>query len=845
MTNKNITQESFPVLGMSCASCAARIDKTLNHQPGVNKAAVNYASGVATVEYDRSQCSPEALQQAVQAAGYDLLIKQDENTLDEVEQAHNKKYQALKFRTTWAIVLSIPIVIIGMFFMNMPYANLIMWILSTPVVFWLGRSFFVSAWKQLKHGSANMDTLVANSTGIAYLFSLFNMLFPDFWLARGIHPHVYFEAASVIIAFILLGRLLEEKAKGNTSSAIKKLMGLQPKTVTVIVNEESKTENEESERIIPIEQIRPGDIILVKPGERIAVDGIVTEGSSYVDESMLSGEPVAVAKRKGAKVFAGTINQKGSFRFSAEKVGTDTLLAKIIHKVQEAQGSKAPVQQLVDKIAGIFVPVIIGIAVLSFILWMLLDGESGFTHGLLALVTVLIIACPCALGLATPTAIMVGIGKGAERGILIKDAESLEVAKKIDTVVLDKTGTVTEGRPVVSDMLWTMQPEDAENIFYSLEKLSEHPLAEAVVRHFPDAQNIYIEHFESITGKGVKGGWNGKTYYAGNRKLLEENRIEIGQSLSDEAARLTTDAQTVIWFADEERALAIAGITDQIKQTSIRAVSELQAAGIEVYMLTGDNEATAKEISRKAGIAHFKAGVLPQDKAAFISRLQQEGKKVAMVGDGINDSAALAQADLSIAMGSGSDIAMDVAKMTIISSDLTKIPEALKLSRLTVRTIRQNLFWAFIYNVIGVPIAAGVLYPINGFLLNPMIAGAAMAFSSVSVVTNSLRLKRKKIQYTEAPAGIPVEEPEKEPKEEKNVKPLTEKIMKKEFKVEGMMCNNCRMHVEKALNNMDGVHATVTLNPPVAVVEFSDGEKSMEELQAVITENAGDYTLKE
>ena len=690
-----------------------------------------------------------------------------------------------------------------------------------------------------------MDTLVANSTGIAYLFSLFNMLFPDFWLARGIHPHVYFEAASVIIAFILLGRLLEEKAKGNTSSAIKKLMGLQPKTVTVIVNEESKTENEESEHIIPIEQIRPGDIILVKPGERIAVDGIVTEGSSYVDESMLSGEPVAVAKRKGAKVFAGTINQKGSFRFSAEKVGTNTLLAKIIHKVQEAQGSKAPVQQLVDKIAGIFVPVIIGIAVLSFILWMLLDGESGFTHGLLALVTVLIIACPCALGLATPTAIMVGIGKGAERGILIKDAESLEVAKKIDTVVLDKTGTVTEGRPVVSDMLWTMQPEDAENIFYSLEKLSEHPLAEAVVRHFPDAQNIYIEHFESITGKGVKGEWNGKTYYAGNRKLLEENRIEIGQSLSDEAARLTADAQTVIWFADEKRALAIAGITDQIKQTSIRAVSELQAAGIEVYMLTGDNEATAKEISRKAGIAHFKAGVLPQDKAAFISRLQQEGKKVAMVGDGINDSAALAQADLSIAMGSGSDIAMDVAKMTIISSDLTKIPKALKLSRLTVRTIRQNLFWAFIYNVIGVPIAAGVLYPINGFLLNPMIAGAAMAFSSVSVVTNSLRLKRKKIQYTEALADIPVEEPGKEPKEEKEVKSLTEKIMKKEFKVEGMMCNNCRMHVEKALNNMDGVHATVTLNPPVAVVEFSDGEKSMEELQAVITENAGDYTLKE
>ena len=835
MANKNITQENFPVLGMSCASCAARVDKTLNHQPGVSKAAVNYASGVATVEYDRTQCSPEALQQAVQAAGYDLLIKQDEQALDEVEQVHHKKYQALKFRTTWAIILSIPIVIIGMFFMNMPYANLIMWILSTPVVFWLGRSFFVSAWKQLKHGSANMDTLVANSTGIAYLFSLFNMLFPDFWMSKGIHPHVYFEAASVIIAFILLGRLLEEKAKGNTSSAIKKLMGLQPKTVTMI------TPSGE-EREIPIEQIRPGDTILVRPGEQIAVDGIVTEGSSYVDESMLSGEPVAVAKHKEAKVFAGTINQKGSFRFSAEKVGTDTLLARIIHMVQDAQGSKAPVQQLVDKIAGIFVPVIIGIAVLSFIAWMVLDGQNGFTHGLLALVTILIIACPCALGLATPTAIMVGIGKGAERGILIKDAESLEIAKKIDTVVLDKTGTVTEGKPIVSNLIWTAQAEDDKNVFYSLEKLSEHPLAEAVVHYFQDAQSVSIDHFESITGKGVKGEWNGKTYYAGNRKLLEESRIAVEQSLSDEAARLTADAQTVIWFANEERALAIAGITDQIKETSLQAVSELQAAGIRVYMLTGDNEATAREIAGKAGIAHYKAGVLPQDKAAFISQLQHEGKKVAMVGDGINDSAALAQADLSIAMGGGSDIAMDVAKMTIISSDLTKIPEAFRLSRLTVRTIRQNLFWAFIYNIIGVPIAAGVLYPLNGFLLNPMIAGAAMAFSSVSVVTNSLRLKRKKIQETSASVSIPIEEQDKGLKEEE-VKPLTEKIMKKEFKVEGMTCNHCRMHVENALNSINGIHAIVTLTPPIATIEFSNGTKTLDELQAVVTQKAGDYTL--
>ena len=831
MTDKNIVQETFPVLGMSCASCAARIEKTLNRQSGVKIAAVNYASATATVEYDPKNCSSEALQQAVQAAGYDLLINRDGNTLEEAEEAHNKKFTTLKLRTVWAVILSLPVIIIGMFFMDMPYANPIMWTLSTPIVFWLGRGFFSSAWKQLRHGSANMDTLVAISTGTAYLFSLFNMLFPDFWLSRGIHPHVYFEAASVIIAFILLGRLLEEKAKGNTSTAIKKLMGLQPKTVTVVGNEE---------RIVPIEQIRPGDIILVKPGERIAVDGIVTEGSSYVDESMLSGEPVAVSKQKDAKVFAGTINQKGSFRFRAEKVGTDTLLAKIIHMVQDAQGSKAPVQQLVDKIAGIFVPTIIGIAVLAFIVWMMLDGTDGFTHGLLAFVTVIIIACPCTLGLATPTAIMVGIGKGAERGILIKDAESLEIAKKVNTVVLDKTGTVTEGKPVVSKLVWntpTTTPNPSisskdvlPDIFYSLEKLSEHPLADAVVNHLKESASIDdIQDFETITGKGVKGRTQGRIYFAGNLKLLEENRIAISRSLREEATRLTAKAQTVIWFADEENALAIAGITDRIKETSIRAVDELRATGIEVHMLTGDNETTAREIARKAGIAHYQASVLPQDKAAFISRLQAEGRKVAMVGDGINDSAALAQADLSIAMGGGSDIAMDVAKMTIISSDLTKIPEALRLSRLTVRTIRQNLFWAFIYNIVGVPIAAGILYPINGFLLNPMIAGAAMAFSSVSVVSNSLLLKRKKIHERE---------------ENKKVEPSTETIMKKEFKVEGMMCNHCRMHVEKALNSMEGVHATVTLNPPVAIVELSDGEKTLEELQKAVTEEAGDYTLK-
>lgn len=739
MADNKIIKRTFPVLDMSCAACAGRVDKTLGKQPGVVSAAVNYAAANVAIEYDSGITSPEILRGSLLEAGYDMIIDTGEAVDDELEQAHADKYRTLKRRTIWALILSLPIVVIGMFFMDIPYANEIMWVLSTPVVFWLGRGFFINAWKQLRHGSANMDTLVALSTGIAYVFSLFNMLFPDFWLSREVHPHVYFEAASVIIAFILLGRTLEERAKGNTSSAIKKLIGLQPKTVTVVGEDGRRTE-------IPVSYVKTGNIVQVKPGERIPVDGEVTEGSSYVDESMLSGEPVAVIKTAGSKVFTGTINQKGSFLFRAEKVGKDTVLAHIIRMVQEAQGSKAPVQKLVDKIAAVFVPVIIGVAVLSLVLWLVLDHENGVTHGILAMVTVLIVACPCALGLATPTAIMVGLGKGAENGILIKDAESLEIAKKVDSVVLDKTGTITEGRPVVTDAVWAEDKEGSKNIFSGLERLSEHPLAEAVVNYLGESGNVKVENFESITGSGIKGIVGGTVYYAGNRKLLESNEIVISEDLSAKADRLAEESKTVIWFAGEGKALALVAITDKIKDTSAGAVQKLQSQGITVYMLTGDNENSARKIAGDVGIKHFKAEVLPQDKAGFVKQLQAQGHIAAMVGDGINDSAALAQADLSIAMGKGSDIAMDVAKVTIISSDPAKIPQAIELSKLTVRTIRQNLFWAFIYNLIGVPIAAGILYPINGFLLNPMIAGAAMALSSVSVVTNSLRLKTKKLK---------------------------------------------------------------------------------------------------
>ncbi|MEX6690717.1 heavy metal translocating P-type ATPase [Danxiaibacter flavus] len=731
-------KKNFPVLHMTCASCANSTESILKSQEGVVDAAVNYANASAMVTYIPTIVTPEKLKAAIQSIGYDLVIEESADAVKELETLQQKSFSTLKKKTIGAIALTLPVVVISMFFMNIPYANYITWILSTPVILIFGRHFFVNAWKQLKHRSANMDTLVALSTGVAYLFSVFNTLFPEYWHSRGLHAHVYFEAAAVVISFILLGKVLEEKAKGNTSSAIKKLMGLQPTTVTVIHHGSHHME-------IPIAQVKKDDIILIKPGDKIPVDGVVASGSSFIDESMISGESMPVEKTTGSQVFAGTINQKNSFQFRAEKVGADTLLAHIIKMVQDAQGSKAPVQKLVDKIAGIFVPIVIIIAVLTFIAWITLGGENGLTQGLLAMVTVLVIACPCALGLATPTAIMVGVGKGAENGILIKNAESLQLARKVDVIVLDKTGTITEGKPAVTDIKWLRNDDSNAVIFSSVEKQSEHPLAEAVVKHLDIDTTVNVSNFESVTGYGATAVVNGAQFYAGNKKLLRKNKIQIDDDFLIAEQLWLKEAKTVIFFANEKEALAIVAIADKIKTSSTEAVKELQNNGIEVYMLTGDNHATAKAIAEQAGIQHFKAEVLPADKASFIKELQHKGHTVAMVGDGINDSNALAQADVSIAMGKGSDIAMDVAAMTIISSDLTKINKAIRLSGQTVQSIKQNLFWAFIYNVIGIPIAAGILYPVNGFLLNPMIAGAAMAMSSVSVVANSLLLKAKKL----------------------------------------------------------------------------------------------------
>jgi len=732
-------KKTFSIAGMSCASCAASVEKILGDHAGVSNVQVNFPNSSALIEFDKLMVQPDSLKSKLNTVGYDLFIDDDTNTMQQqVEDYKNNELNEVYSNTIYALIFTLPIVVIGMFFMDMPYANWIMLALSVPVVFVFGKRFYISAYGQLKNKSANMDSLVAISTGIAFAFSLFNTLFPEYWLARGLEAHVYFEAAAAIIAFILLGKYLEEKAKSNTSSAIKSLIGLQPKTVSLKRNN-AIIEN------VPVNEVNKGDVIIIKPGERLPVDGIVKEGSSFIDESMISGESIPVEVSAGSQVYAGTINQKGSFNFVVEKKAGETILAQIIKMVQEAQGSKAPVQKIVDKVASIFVPVVIVIAIVTFTTWMILGGEQAFTHALLTSVTVLVIACPCALGLATPTAIMVGIGKGAEHNILIKDAISLELAYKVDAVVLDKTGTITEGKPCLDSISWHVDDDTGalKNILFSIESLSEHPLADAIVSHLKNLQAVLIdiENTESVVGRGITSQHNGMQYFVGNLNYLIESDVLPASALSDDEINKKQSAKTLIYFANEHQLLATISITDKIKPSSKNAINILKNRGIKVYMLTGDNANVAADVASQLGLTAYKAGALPIEKADFIKKLQDQGAVVAMAGDGINDSQALAQADLSIAMGRGSDIAIDVAKLTLITSDLNSIPAALNLSHRTVSTIKQNLFWAFIYNLVGIPLAAGMLYSSYGILLNPMIAAAAMAFSSVSVVLNSLRLK--------------------------------------------------------------------------------------------------------
>ncbi|ERM82457.1 hypothetical protein P872_17680 [Rhodonellum psychrophilum GCM71 = DSM 17998] len=726
-------KKEVPVTGMSCAACAISVEKTLAKKPGVKNAAVNYANQSAWIEWDEKATSLDELQKEVQSSGYDLVIQ--DKDVDDLEDIQNQAYKKLKQRTLFAGILAFPVFLIGMFWMSMPYGHFIMWALTTPVLFVFGNQFFRHAWTLAKKGQTNMDTLVALSTGIAYIYSTFNTFFPEFLESRGIEPHVYFEAAAVIVFFILLGKSLESGAKSGTGAALKKLMGLQPQELTVFENNK--------EIIKKTIEVGVGEIILIKPGQKIPLDGKVLNGDSYVNESMLTGEPIPVLKKTGEKVFAGTINQTGSFTFTAEQVGDNTLLSQIIQRVKAAQGSKAPVQKLVDKAASIFVPTVLVIGLITLLIWGFSGAEDAWLRGMLAMITVLVIACPCALGLATPTAIMAAMGNGAQMGVLIKDAESLEKGKKIDTLVLDKTGTITEGKPQVTAVYHGEKWDDGDaKILAALESRSEHPLAKAIVENLSNSEdNKELDTFKSFTGKGVLGSVNGNEYRIGNWKWLEATGVAPDLTLLKKAEEASDEGATVVFATKNNDLVAAFKIQDPIKADSISAIQELKKMGITIHMLTGDQQKTAEWVARDVGIEHFKAEVLPQDKAAYIQNLQDQGKKVAMAGDGINDSEALSLADLSIAMGQGTDIAMDIAEVTLVQSELSKIPRTLELTKKTVKIIRQNLFWAFIYNIIGIPIAAGVLFPAFGFMLNPMIAGAAMALSSVSVVTNSLRLR--------------------------------------------------------------------------------------------------------
>lgn len=725
----------LPVLEMSCAVCAGNVESTVQALSGVAKASVNFAAGTLTVTYNPSVITLEVMQAAVQAAGYDLIVEAEDPVAMQEEKAR-MHYKILRRNTIGAWTLSIPLALLGMVFMHVPLGNWIMMVLALAIMIFFGRSFYVNGVRHALKGKANMDTLVALSTSIAFLFSLFNTLCPGFWLGKGLEPHVYYEASGVIIAFVLLGKLMEERAKNSTSSAIKGLMGLQPKTARLV------TDGREEE--VPISNLQVGNVVSVRPGEKIPVDGTLLQGSSSVDESMLSGEPIPVEKNAGDRVLAGTINQKGAFTMEATSVGGTTVLAQIVQMVQSAQGSKAPVQRIVDKISGIFVPVVVLLSFLTFVCWLVIGGESYFSYALLSAVSVLVIACPCALGLATPTALMVGMGKGAEQHILIKDAFALENLCKVDTVVLDKTGTLTEGVPVVTDSYWISDDNIRYlDVLYTAEQKSEHPLASAILCWLEEsgAKVCEAENFESLTGRGVRIQVEGVTYWVGSQGLLDIFQAGIPEKVRKQIGQWQEDGQSVVFYGQETRLLAVLAISDRIKPTSAEAVKELKKQGIEVHLLTGDGVRTAERVAATLDIGYYKAEVMPNDKEEYIISLQQQGKKVAMVGDGINDSQALARADVSIAMGKGTDIAMDVAMVTLITSDLLLLPGAIRLSKQTVRLIYQNLFWAFIYNVIGIPLAAGVLFPINGLLLNPMLASAAMAFSSVSVVLNSLRLK--------------------------------------------------------------------------------------------------------
>lgn len=733
-----MTKTTVPVEGLKCAVCAMKVEKKVKTIKGVNVAAVNFAANTLTVEYDSKKISLEGIQNEVRSLGYDLLVDANEEEIRKKERLHRREMK-IRLAITWVLALSL--MILSMTYSETALSKYIIGVIATITLAYSGRTFYVTAFKQLMKGSANMDTLVTLSTFIAYIFSVFNTVYPQFWEPYGIPARVYYDAVGMVLAFVLTGRYIEDRAKSNTTSAIKDLMGLQPKSAFII--EEGK------EREIPIYKIKKGDVISIHPGERIPIDGKVISGSSYIDESTITGEPVPAYKEKDSKVMSGTFNQKGSILVEAAQVGNDTILAHIIRTVRDAQGSKAPVQKMADKVSAIFVPAVMSIAILTFILWLAIGGRTNFPYAILTAASVLVIACPCALGLATPTAITVGIGKAAKEHILIKDAIALENMCKVTDIVLDKTGTLTVGKPKVTNVLDLEEIGDDDlKVLIAMEIRSEHPYSVSITEYYKDSSEHLptLESVESITGRGIKTLFAGSRYWAGNSSFAKF----YVEKFSDMTDKFITSGQnrgcSFVYFGKEGRLLKIFAIEDPLKESSAEAVAQLKKEGITLHLLTGDNKASANTVSEKVGIENVRAEMLPAEKEDYVKNLQSKGRVVAMVGDGINDLQALAQANVSVAMRHGTDVAMDVAMITLMTSDLRLLHKAIRVSKLTVQHINQNLIWAFVYNIICIPVAAGVLYPATGLLLNPMFAGAAMAFSSISVVLNSLRLKARKTE---------------------------------------------------------------------------------------------------
>lgn len=736
--------------GMTCAACVRRVENALREVAGVKEVAVNLATSRATVIHASNWAGLTALAKALTEHGYEFLGELKDAFADPAEEARARELRELKLKVTCGAVLSV-IIFFGSMQHWFPFLNIIpprimllaMFVLTAPAVFWVGSRFFIGAYKAARQKTSDMNTLVAVGAFSAYAYSAVATFSPQLFTGAGFMPHVYYDGAAIIVTLILVGRLLEAKAKGKTSQAIKRLIGLKPKTAHLL--------REGSEVEIAVEELRAGNILLVKPGEKVPVDGLVLSGQTSIDESMLTGESMPVTKEIGHKVFAATLNKTGSFTMQVTGVGAETVLAQIIRLVEEAQGSKAPIQRLADKVASIFVPVVFGIAFVTFLIWYFLPAESNFSRALINFVSVLVIACPCALGLATPTAIMVGTGLGAQSGILIKGGEALEKIHKLTVVVFDKTGTLTRGQPAVTDIFAAGGFTDKQvlAVAAALEKTSEHPLAQAILqRAQTDSIAVTaVDKFLALSGMGARGELAGKLCLIGNRLLMEEQGVSLTQ-LADVSEKLIREGKTVVYIAEQRQAIGIIALADVPKASAGHAVDELKRRGLKVAMITGDNAGTARAIASQLGIEAVLAEVLPSGKASEIEKLRSSGEVVAMVGDGINDAPALAAADVGIAIGAGTDVAIEAGDITLIRDDLLGVPEAIRLSEATMRVIKQNLFWAFIYNVIGIPIAAGVLYPFFGILLNPEFAAAAMALSSVSVVSNSLRLRRvwRKVQ---------------------------------------------------------------------------------------------------